>query len=198
MWGLLYSTDQIGDFCNPNPFQNFHWIIKSDPNPLDLSKYLIQWGLCPKKTLIGHSTSVINAVWISISDLVEFFQNPVRTGFGSECRIRLDRDPQTGSCSTLLLNCWSTPLVFLFVVKHFAVFCWPRAHDIWFQRFGYSSAQGQDKLFMLYELWMLLFRLCNSFVVFYSYACFGMCKCSFEHMTLIISESCHMHFVEFC
>jgi len=27
---------------------------------------------------------VINAVWISISDRVEFFLNPVRSGFGSE------------------------------------------------------------------------------------------------------------------
>jgi len=70
--------------CNPNPVQNFYWEIRSDPNPVDLSKYFIQSGIYPKKTLIKHFTAVINAVWISISDPFDFFRNPVRTGSGSE------------------------------------------------------------------------------------------------------------------
>jgi len=46
---LCINAEQIGDFCNPNRVQNFHWEILSDPNPVDLFKYLIQSGLCPKK-----------------------------------------------------------------------------------------------------------------------------------------------------
>jgi len=65
------SVEQIGDFCNPNPAQNFHGVIQADPNPVDVSKYSIQSGLYPKKALIKHFTAVINAVWIS--DPVEFF-----------------------------------------------------------------------------------------------------------------------------
>ena len=76
------SVEQIGDFWNPNLAQNFLSVIRSDPNPVDLSKYLIQSGLYPKKTLIKHTTEVINAVWISISDLVEFFSK------SSQIRIR--------------------------------------------------------------------------------------------------------------
>jgi len=34
-----------------------------------------------KQTLIKHFTAVINAVWITISDLVEFFRNPIRIRF---------------------------------------------------------------------------------------------------------------------
>jgi len=78
------SDEQIGDFCNPNPVQNFHWVFRSDPNPVDLSKHLIQSGLYPKNPLIKHFTAVINAVWISISDPIEFFRNPVRSGSASE------------------------------------------------------------------------------------------------------------------
>jgi len=43
------SVEQIGDFWNPNPVQNFFSVIRSDPNPVDLSKYLIQSGLYLKK-----------------------------------------------------------------------------------------------------------------------------------------------------
>ena len=43
------SVEQIGVFCNPNPVQKFRWEIRSDPNPLELSKYLIQSGLYPTK-----------------------------------------------------------------------------------------------------------------------------------------------------
>ena len=43
------SVQQIGDFWNPNPVQNFLLVIRSDPNPVDMSKYLIQSGLYPKK-----------------------------------------------------------------------------------------------------------------------------------------------------
>jgi len=81
---VLISVEQIGDFCNPNPVQNFHWVIRSDPNPVDLSKYLIQSSLYPKNSLIKHYTAVMNAVWISTSDPVEFFRNPVQSGSGSE------------------------------------------------------------------------------------------------------------------
>jgi len=45
---------------------------------------------------------VINAVWISISDPVSFFEmqsDPVLN-----CRIRLDRNQETGSCSTLVCS----------------------------------------------------------------------------------------------
>ena len=80
---VCVSVEQIGDFCNPNPVQNFHWVIRSDPNPVDLSKYLIQSGLYQKNTTGKHFTAVINAVWISISDLVKFFRNPVRSWSGS-------------------------------------------------------------------------------------------------------------------
>ena len=70
---LAYSSvEQIGDFCNPNPVQNFHWVFRSDPNPEDLSIYLIQSGLNPKNPLIKHFIALISAVWISISDPVEF------------------------------------------------------------------------------------------------------------------------------
>jgi len=51
---------------------------------MDLSKYLIQSGLYPKKTPNKHFTAVINAVWITISDPVKFFKNPVQCRSGSE------------------------------------------------------------------------------------------------------------------
>ena len=81
---MLTGVEQTGDFRNPNPVQNFHWVIRSDPDPLDLSKYLMQSGLYPKKTLIKPFTAVINAVWISKSDPVEIFRNLVRSGSGCE------------------------------------------------------------------------------------------------------------------
>ena len=67
---MTSSVEQIGDFWNPNPVQNFCWELWSDCNPVDLYKYLFQYGLYPKKTLIKHSSAVINAVWLSISDPV--------------------------------------------------------------------------------------------------------------------------------
>ena len=76
-------------------------MIQSDPNPVALSKYLIQSGLYPKKTLIKHSTTVINIVWISISDPVEIFSksSPIRIRFSIAesgwIAFRI-----TGSCST--------------------------------------------------------------------------------------------------
>jgi len=45
------SVEQIGDFWNLNPVQNFLSVIRSDPNPVDLSKYLIQSGFYLKKKL---------------------------------------------------------------------------------------------------------------------------------------------------
>ena len=35
------SVESIGDFWNPNPVQDFLSVIRSDPNPVVLSKYLI-------------------------------------------------------------------------------------------------------------------------------------------------------------
>jgi len=48
MLQVLHSrVEEIGDFWNPNPVQNCLSVIRSDPNPVDLSKYLIQ--LYPKQ-----------------------------------------------------------------------------------------------------------------------------------------------------
>jgi len=53
--GPYPSVEQIGDFCNPNPVQNFHCAIRSDPNPVELPKYLIQIGLPDRlKFFQGH------------------------------------------------------------------------------------------------------------------------------------------------
>jgi len=77
------SVERIEDFCDPNPFQHFQCVIQSDPNPLTLSKYLIQSVLYKKKTQIKHWTAVINAVWTSISDPLEIFSksSPIRIRF---------------------------------------------------------------------------------------------------------------------
>jgi len=100
--GIPSCVEQIGDVCNPNPVQTFLSVIRSDPIPVDLSKYLIQSGLYLKKTSDLAFTAVIHAVWISTSDPIEFFQNPVQPGSGSEVQNPLDCDPETGSCSTLI------------------------------------------------------------------------------------------------
>jgi len=47
---MACSVEQIEYSCNPNPVQNFHSVIRSDPNPVDLSKYLIPSGLHKKNT----------------------------------------------------------------------------------------------------------------------------------------------------
>jgi len=77
------SVEQIEDFCNPNPIQNFHWVIRSDPSPVDLLKYLIQSCFYLKKILIKHLAAVINAIWISNSDPVWVFSksSPIRIPF---------------------------------------------------------------------------------------------------------------------
>jgi len=49
---LHTSVEQIEDFCDPNPVQYFQCRIQSDPNPVALSKYLIQSGLYPKKNFV--------------------------------------------------------------------------------------------------------------------------------------------------
>ena len=85
-FNIAYSVEQIGDFCNPNPARNFHWVFRSDLHPVDLSEYLIQSDYVRKKILIKHFTALINAVWISISDPVEFFRNPLRSGSSSGLR----------------------------------------------------------------------------------------------------------------
>ena len=79
---VCVSVEQIGGFCNPNPVQNFHWVIRSDPNPVDLSKYLVQSGLHPKKHhwqafYFSDQCSLdihIGSGWV--------FRNPVRSGSG--------------------------------------------------------------------------------------------------------------------
>jgi len=121
------SVEQTGDFWNPNPVQNFPWVIRSNPNPVNLSKYLIQSGLYPKKTLIEHFTAVINAVWISISDPVEFFQNPANPDLVLKCRIRLDHDPETRSSSTLqFIERNHTSRFFTYVTQDATPIGWPR------------------------------------------------------------------------
>jgi len=55
-----------------------------------LPKYLIWSGLYLKKALIKHYTAVINAVWITISDPVEFFliqSHPVSSKISDVCDI---------------------------------------------------------------------------------------------------------------
>jgi len=98
-----FSVERIKEICNPNPVQNFHCVIQSDPNPLLLPKYLIQSGFI-KKALIKHLTDSDQcSLDICISSGSVFFKiqfDPV-----VNCRIRLDRDSETGSCSTLVPFC---------------------------------------------------------------------------------------------
>ena len=50
---LLYAcVEQIGDFCNPNPVQNFLWVNRSDPNPVD-----VEFALHPQ-----HETSLDSGI----------------------------------------------------------------------------------------------------------------------------------------
>ena len=56
-WGCSFnvlraSVERIGDFCDPNPVQYCHYVIRSNPNPVVglLSKYLIQSCLYPKNS----------------------------------------------------------------------------------------------------------------------------------------------------
>jgi len=101
---VLISVEQIEDFCHPNAVQDFRWEIQSDPNPVDLSKYLIQSDLYPKKTLIKHffcSVQLTLDIHI-ISGGVFSKSSSIRVPV-LNCRIRLDLDPETGSCSTLVL-----------------------------------------------------------------------------------------------
>jgi len=78
------TVEQIGDFWDPNPVKIFFSIIRSDPNPVGLSKYLIQCGLYPKKlwlsVLLQWSMHVVYPYLIRLS----LFQNPVQTGSVSE------------------------------------------------------------------------------------------------------------------
>ena len=95
------SVEQIGDFCNPNPVQNFHWVFWSDPNPVDLSKYFIQSGLNPKKPLAFYCSDQCS-LDIHIWSGWVFFEIQSNPDPVLNCRNRLDGDPQTKSCSTLL------------------------------------------------------------------------------------------------
>jgi len=67
---------------------------------LGLSFYKLGLDLDRK---IWQSAHLCNAIWISKSDPVKFFQNPVQPDPVLKCTIRFDRDPETGSCSTLVL-----------------------------------------------------------------------------------------------
>ena len=96
------SVEQTGDFCNPNPVQNFRWVIRSNPKLVDLSKYLIQFGLYQKKIwfsiFLQWSMQFAYPYLIQLSFFeIQSDQDPVLN-----CRIRLDRDPETGSCSPLM------------------------------------------------------------------------------------------------
>ena len=81
------SVEQIGDFCNPNPVQNFHWVIRSNPNPVDLSNYLIQSGLYLKNLwlsiMLQWSTQFGYPYLLRLS-FFEIQSNPVLN-----CNIRL-------------------------------------------------------------------------------------------------------------
>jgi len=103
-----HSVERMEAFCDTNPVQYLHCVIQSDPNSVVLLKCLIQSGLNPKIPLIEHLTGVINTVWISVSDPVElFFEMQSAAVPVLNCRIQLDRDPETGSCSTLPSHpCW--------------------------------------------------------------------------------------------
>ena len=68
-----FSVERIEGFCDPNPVQHFQCVIQSYSNPVTLSKYLTNPVYIRKKTLIKHSTAVINEGWTSISDPVEIF-----------------------------------------------------------------------------------------------------------------------------
>jgi len=70
---LSREVERIGDFCNTNLAQYFHCVIQSDPIPVNLSKYLIQFGSYLTNLLIKHLTAVINTVWISTSNPEEYF-----------------------------------------------------------------------------------------------------------------------------
>jgi len=104
IWLLLracvVSVEQTGDFCNPYPVQIFPWVIRSFPISVDLSKYFIQFGLNPKKLLLSILLQWSIQFGYHIWSGWVFFKtqsDPVLN-----CRIRLDRDPGTGSCSTLV------------------------------------------------------------------------------------------------
>ena len=109
---VVTSVEHIGDFWNPNPVQNFLSEIRSYPNSVDLSKYLIQSGLYPEKNSDKHFTAVTCAPWISISDQVEVFSIQSNLDPVLKCRIRLDCDPETGSCSTLVVTRYERSHIF--------------------------------------------------------------------------------------
>ena len=66
--GLYASVEQIGDFYNPNPAHNFHRVIRLTCSDIWSNPVYIR-----KSTLIKALYCSGNAVWISISDPVEFF-----------------------------------------------------------------------------------------------------------------------------
>jgi len=78
------SVEEIGDFCNPNPVQNFHWVIRSELNLIHLSKYSIQSGLYPKKLWLSISLQWLIQFRYPYRIRLSFFRNPVRSGSGSE------------------------------------------------------------------------------------------------------------------
>jgi len=95
---------------------------------------------------------VINAVWISISDPIEFFQNPVQLGSDSEVQNAVGSRSGLGSCSTLIhgdvslemllwqrFSFWEAPdlvlsvlvlAVYLFYIQHTAKLNRPMSSEI--------------------------------------------------------------------
>jgi len=104
------SVEHIGDFCNPNPVQNIHGVIRSDPNPVDVSKDSIQSGLYPKKLWLSILLQWSMQFGYPYLIRLSFFEIQSEPDPVLNRRIWLDRDPETGSCSTLKK---STPTLLL-------------------------------------------------------------------------------------
>jgi len=83
-WAPLASVERIGDFCDPNPAQYFQCVIQSDPNPVALSKYLIQSGLYPKKLWLSIRLQWSTQFGYPYPIRWRYFRNPVQPGSGSE------------------------------------------------------------------------------------------------------------------
>jgi len=83
----------------------FHCAIQSNPNPVVLPKYLIQSGLSRENSSDQTSDcSDQQSLAIHIRSGWVFFEIQSDSIPVINCRIRLDRDPATGSCSTLMQN----------------------------------------------------------------------------------------------
>jgi len=128
-YGLpIYQTLCIAVLHGSNIFailiQYFYYVVQSDPNPIVLSKYLIRSGLCPKKTLIKHLTALINAVWMSRSDPVEYFSKSsavrIRSWIAKSGWIAIWKpDHVQRWCITKMLEQRFPTFLWLFTLQHF-------------------------------------------------------------------------------